>query len=96
MAMILDRPQTAGSRSIDRSFERLFSPPLSQCPACGSRELVPVVEEAADEVHFFCGSCKRCWHVELGFAHAIAPSSCDGVRGGDERLDDVVGLPVNQ
>ena len=65
--MIIDKPRMSASSATDRSFDRLFSPPLSQCPACGSRELKPVVEEATDEVHFSCGRCERCWHVELGF-----------------------------
>ena len=73
MVMIIDRPHTTASSATDRSFDRLFSPSLGRCPACGSRELEPVVEEATDDVHFFCGHCERCWRVELGFAHPIAP-----------------------
>jgi hypothetical protein len=97
MVMIIDRPQVPASLPTDRSFDRLFSPPLRQCPACGSRELEHVVEAATDEVHFFCGHCDRCWHVELGFAHPIASSLCAGLRRGDGRLVDVAtGLPINK
>ena len=92
--MIIDRAQVTASSATKRSFDRLFSPPLGQCPACGSRDLEPVVEEATDEVHFFCGHCERCWLVELGFAHPIAPSSCNGARDGDERLVGVTTGPT--
>lgn len=91
--MIIDSPHMTASTATDRSFDRLFSPPLSQCPACGSRELEPVVEAVTDEVHFFCGRCERCWHVELGFAHPVAPSSCMGVGDDAERLIGVATEP---
>lgn len=52
--------------------------PLSHCPACGSTELEPVVEIDAEEVHFLCGNCHRCWHVELGYVHRVHPNACHG------------------
>jgi hypothetical protein len=52
--------------------------PLSRCPTCGSERLEPVVERVVDEVHFLCRDCARCWHVELGYVHRVAPATCLG------------------
>lgn len=52
--------------------------PLDHCPACNSWQLRPVVAIDAEEVHFLCGSCNRCWHAELGFVRRVRPATCDG------------------
>ncbi len=52
--------------------------PLSHCPECGSAELDPVIELETQDVHFLCCNCGRCWHVELGYVHRMAPSACGG------------------
>jgi hypothetical protein len=52
--------------------------PLARCPVCGSPNLAPVVESEVQEVHFLCGDCHRCWHVELGFVHRMNPHACTG------------------
>jgi transposase-like protein len=52
--------------------------PLPYCPSCGSVQLEPVVEADTQDVHFLCRDCKRCWHVELGFVHRMAPRACHG------------------
>ena len=43
-----------------------ISQPLTHCPRCGSTRLQPVVESVAQEVHFLCQACARCWDVSLG------------------------------
>ena len=50
--------------------------PLARCPACASASLQPVVEADADEVHFLCVDCSRCWHVELGYVQRMTPATC--------------------
>ncbi len=52
--------------------------PLVHCPACSATDLQPVVEVDTDEVHFRCGACGRCWHVELGYVHRMHPDTCRG------------------
>ena len=53
----------------------LQQPPLANCPQCHSTRLEPFSED--EEMHFLCRNCGRCWHVELGRAHAIDPSHCN-------------------
>ena len=43
--------------------------PLDRCPTCGSWQLRAVTHD--EGVRFLCGSCDRCWHVELGFVHLL-------------------------
>jgi hypothetical protein len=50
--------------------------PLRQCPACHSEHLDPVAENDTADVHFLCRTCKRCWHVELGYVHRMSPHVC--------------------
>ena len=52
--------------------------PLDNCPGCGSWQLSPVVDVDAGAVHFLCGSCNRCWHVELGYVRRVLPGACSG------------------
>lgn len=52
--------------------------PLVHCPVCGSNRLDPVVENDRETVHLLCRDCSRCWHVELGFVHRVAPTACLG------------------
>jgi len=52
--------------------------PLSRCPECGSADLEPIVALEAEEVNFLCGSCGRCWHVELGYVSRVRPTTCEG------------------
>jgi hypothetical protein len=52
--------------------------PLDACPACRSWQLRAVVDAEAARVHFLCGSCNRCWRVELGYARRVHPDRCDG------------------
>lgn len=54
--------------------------PLAACPECGSGDLRPIVEDDGETVNFFCESCHRCWHVELGYVHRVDPTSCSGCR----------------
>jgi len=58
----------------------LFRRPLDRCVACGSEHLDAVVENDTDDVHFLCRDCRRCWHVELGYVHRMAPHACHGCR----------------
>lgn len=60
--------------------------PLHRCPSCGSGALEAVVEDETRDVNFLCTSCKRCWHVELGFAHRVTPNRCHGCPHHDECL----------
>ena len=50
--------------------------PLEHCPGCGSDQLDPIVALEIEDVHFLCAVCSRCWHVELGYVHRVAPTSC--------------------
>jgi len=52
--------------------------PLLECPSCRSTRLEPVVERIADEVHFLCRNCGRCWDVQLGSVRRNAPQTCCG------------------
>lgn len=74
MANVSDNPEP----SLNDGGEHLFGRPLSDCPACNSDDLVPVVEDQSQDVHFFCRACGRCWHVELGFVHRVIPPTCLG------------------
>lgn len=80
---------TSGSASSGRAAEKTSPPartpepaligrPLDNCPGCGSWQLQPVVDIDAEGVHFLCGSCSRCWHVELGYVRRVNPGDCDG------------------
>ena len=55
-----------------------ISRPLVHCPECGSTRLEPVVESLAEEVHFLCLDCARCWDVSFGTVRRVAPLSCLG------------------
>jgi len=52
--------------------------PLAFCPTCASGNLDPVVEVDAEEVHFLCVDCNRCWHVALGYVQRMTPATCGG------------------
>ncbi|HEV7526282.1 MAG TPA: hypothetical protein VGP92_15020 [Acidimicrobiia bacterium] len=56
----------------------LIRRPLDHCPKCRSWQLRPIVARDVEEVHFLCGSCSRCWHVELGFVRRVPPTACNG------------------
>jgi transposase-like protein len=71
-----DEPERASED--DHEAAHLFGRPLTRCPECGSDDLVPVVENQSQDVHFFCRACGRCWHVELGFVHRVVPPACLG------------------
>ena len=55
-----------------------FARPLETCPGCGSWQLQPVVAADAARLHLLCGSCSRCWRVELGYVQRVHPDRCDG------------------
>jgi len=55
-----------------------ISRPLTHCPRCGSTRLQPVVESVAQEVHFLCQACGRCWDVSLGSVQRVPPATCFG------------------
>jgi hypothetical protein len=61
--------------------ERALHPiryPLPRCPSCDSEELASIVESETFDVHFLCRDCTRCWHVEGGYVHRMAPDVCHG------------------
>jgi len=70
--------QAESGAEPDRSVGHLFDRQLDVCPACGSDQLDPVVEDRTQSVHLFCRACGRCWHVELGFVHRVIPQTCVG------------------
>jgi len=49
---------------------------LRRCPACGSRDLIPVV--AGMETNFYCQDCSACWHVAARGADRVDPEQCPG------------------
>jgi hypothetical protein len=53
-----------------------FGLPLQHCPACGSDQLRPVSELDTGQVHFLCGACGKCWHVELGYVRTVTTEWC--------------------
>ena len=61
----------------------LIRRPLDHCPGCNSWQLRPVVSIDDESVHFLCGSCSRCWLVELGYVRRVAPATCDGCPQSD-------------
>lgn len=63
---------------ISPAGTHVLASPLTRCPACGSDALAPVTERDGETVNFLCGSCDRCWHVELGHVHRVDPASCSG------------------
>ena len=56
----------------------LIRRPLAHCPTCSSPDLEPIVALEAEQVHFLCNACGRCWHVELGYVHRVRPVTCHG------------------
>src|SRR5256885_1862160 len=67
----LDRPKVIANEVLEENGARARAQhplryPLLRCPACGSAQFEPVIENPTDEVNFLCRGCKRCWHVELG------------------------------
>src|SRR5689334_8907354 len=72
----------------DASKNHLLARPLLECVACGSERLEPVVEADAEEVHFRCPDCMRCWHVQLGYVHRMPPHTCHGCRERPHLDDD--------
>jgi len=66
------------SEPVSQVDDHLISRPLTNCPACGSPQLDPVVEQERQTVHLLCRDCSRCWHAELGFVHRMAPAACLG------------------
>jgi transposase-like protein len=64
------------TKSVGLHDPHPFGPPLTRCPECGSSELQPIVEGDIGEVHFLCGNCGRCWHVELGYVRAVTTQWC--------------------
>ena len=63
---------------INTRIEHPIAYPLTRCPTCGSFDLAPVVEEVVPAVHFLCNECDRCWTVQLGAVHRVAPPACFG------------------
>jgi transposase-like protein len=68
----------AGDADAQSCLRHVFERQLGECPACGSPELEPVVENRTPELHWFCRDCGRCWQVELGSVHRITPPVCFG------------------
>jgi hypothetical protein len=69
------------ARAPGRSKRRepaIIRRPLDHCPECSNNDLEPIVDLHAEEVHFLCTSCNRCWHVELGYVRRIEPTACHG------------------
>jgi hypothetical protein len=64
--------------TIGRRESAFTGRPLDNCPGCGSWQLQPVVDADASSVQFLCGSCSRCWRVELGYVRRVPPTTCDG------------------
>jgi len=56
----------------------LITHPLQHCPGCHSDRLEPVVETGAQDVHFLCRECGRCWDVGLGAVRRVPPATCFG------------------
>ena|SRR5947209_4111899 len=79
----LQMPQ---SNDTDSRSHHALRYPLEHCPTCGSDRLEPVVETDTFEVHFLCRDCRRCWHVELGHVHRMAPDVCHGCPHRDDCL----------
>ncbi len=66
----------AASENAVRHHPAAIRRPLSHCPGCNSTNLDPIVELDAEEVHFACADCGRCWHVELGYVRRVRPDAC--------------------
>jgi formate dehydrogenase maturation protein FdhE len=68
-----------GAAKRPKSHEpTLIRRPLDRCPACGSAQLQAVTDIDEEGVRFLCGTCDRCWHVELGFVQRVHPDACHG------------------
>lgn len=48
--------------------------PLERCPGCDAPH--PEAVSTGLETNFWCRSCGRCWHVELGWLWPVNPASC--------------------
>jgi hypothetical protein len=77
IAMTVQSQPTQRS-AVDGAVGHLFDRQLAVCPACGSDQLAPVVEQGSPDVNWLCDACSRCWHVELGHVHRITPPICFG------------------
>ncbi len=72
-----------------REGTRIEGGPIGACPACGSREFLPV--DNGQEVNFFCPECERCWHYSLGWVSRADPVVCPSCPWRDRcarRLDE--------
>jgi len=52
------------------------------CPECGADDLVAVSD--GEQTNFLCPRCGRCWHIELGWVHRVAPATCPGCDRRDQ------------
>ena len=57
----------------DLDVGRLLAAP-SECPDCSAGGLEAVSD--GELSNFWCPSCGSCWHIELGNARRVSPSSC--------------------
>ena len=49
---------------------------LEACPGCGAVTLTAVSD--GESTNFFCGTCEKCWRLELGWVSRIEPRTCPG------------------
>jgi hypothetical protein len=47
------------------------------CPGCAG---AIIATSDGEDTNFFCPSCGRCWHVEMGFVSSVDPGTCPGCR----------------
>ena len=65
----------SGRRLLSRAVPR---PQFAGCPACGSREMLPVRNGATR--NFICQACAACWHLEGGDLRRVRSQTCPGCR----------------
>ncbi len=76
--LVAPQPQTERHANAHGYRRQLFEPQLDNCPACGSADLEPVLENRTPALHWLCPNCGRCWQVELGSVHRTTPPVCFG------------------
>ena len=69
-------PRVVPGIPLPAPVSQVHRPQFAGCPACGSREMLPVSVGATR--NYICNACAACWHVEGADFRRVHPDSCSG------------------
>ena len=69
-------PRAAADVAVPAPVTHIELLAFAGCPACGSRELVPVSDGATR--NYICNACAACWHIDSGELRRVRPETCPG------------------